>query len=103
MLALMLALLWVGVVCLCYRQLHQTSALSVGVMEDSYRDTLECTEEDITDKVRAMPSALSWSTWWLAKLRDPQAGVRLKLLFLHSWHRVAQCWGGGVDIRSPPC
>ncbi|NXK17425.1 RFIP3 protein, partial [Arenaria interpres] len=33
------------------RQLHQTSALSVGVMEDSYRDTLECTEEDITDKV----------------------------------------------------
>ncbi|XP_014792091.1 PREDICTED: rab11 family-interacting protein 3 isoform X1 [Calidris pugnax] len=33
------------------RQLHQTSALAVGVMEDSYRDTLECTEEDITDKV----------------------------------------------------
>ncbi|NXJ69992.1 RFIP3 protein, partial [Rostratula benghalensis] len=33
------------------RQLHQTSTLSVGVMEDSYRDTLECTEEDITDKV----------------------------------------------------
>ncbi|XP_074962065.1 rab11 family-interacting protein 3 isoform X2 [Phalacrocorax aristotelis] len=33
------------------RQLHQTSALSVGVMEGSYRDTLECTEEDITDKV----------------------------------------------------
>ncbi|GAB0196309.1 rab11 family-interacting protein 3 [Grus japonensis] len=33
------------------RQLHQTSALSVGVMEDSYRDTLECAEEDITDKV----------------------------------------------------
>ncbi|NXL63261.1 RFIP3 protein, partial [Chordeiles acutipennis] len=33
------------------RQLHQTSALSVGVMEESYRDTLECTEEDITDKV----------------------------------------------------
>uniref|UniRef100_A0A8C3JT32 Rab11 family-interacting protein 3 n=1 Tax=Calidris pygmaea TaxID=425635 RepID=A0A8C3JT32_9CHAR len=33
------------------RQLHQTSALSVGVMEDAYRDTLECTEEDITDKV----------------------------------------------------
>ncbi|NXV23222.1 RFIP3 protein, partial [Cepphus grylle] len=33
------------------RQLHQTSALSVGVMEESYRETLECTEEDITDKV----------------------------------------------------
>ncbi|NWZ18529.1 RFIP3 protein, partial [Asarcornis scutulata] len=33
------------------RQLHQTSALSVGAMEESYRDTLECTEEDITDKV----------------------------------------------------
>ncbi|KAM6299489.1 rab11 family-interacting protein 3 [Aegotheles albertisi] len=33
------------------RQLHQTSTLSVGVMEDTYRDTLECTEEDITDKV----------------------------------------------------
>ncbi|KAM6197257.1 rab11 family-interacting protein 3 [Sarcoramphus papa] len=33
------------------RQLHQTSALSVGVMEESYQDTLECTEEDITDKV----------------------------------------------------
>ncbi|KAF1417118.1 Rab11 family-interacting protein 3, partial [Spheniscus humboldti] len=33
------------------RQLHQTSTLSVGVMEGSYRDTLECTEEDITDKV----------------------------------------------------
>ncbi|NWT45313.1 RFIP3 protein, partial [Chroicocephalus maculipennis] len=33
------------------RQLHQTSALSVGVMEEPYRETLECTEEDITDKV----------------------------------------------------
>ncbi|NWH80354.1 RFIP3 protein, partial [Piaya cayana] len=33
------------------RQLHQTSSLSVGVMEEPYRDTLECTEEDITDKV----------------------------------------------------
>uniref|UniRef100_A0A8B9N010 Rab11 family-interacting protein 3 n=1 Tax=Accipiter nisus TaxID=211598 RepID=A0A8B9N010_9AVES len=33
------------------RQLHQTSTLSVAVMEESYRDTLECTEEDITDKV----------------------------------------------------
>nr|XP_013223508.2 rab11 family-interacting protein 3 isoform X3 [Columba livia] len=33
------------------RQLHQTSVLSVGVMEESYRDTLECLEEDITDKV----------------------------------------------------
>ncbi|KAM6114325.1 rab11 family-interacting protein 3 [Pterocles gutturalis] len=33
------------------RQLHQTSTLSVGTMEESYRDTLECTEEDITDKV----------------------------------------------------
>uniref|UniRef100_A0A8B9UII7 Rab11 family-interacting protein 3 n=1 Tax=Anas zonorhyncha TaxID=75864 RepID=A0A8B9UII7_9AVES len=31
--------------------LHQTSALAVGAMEESYRDTLECTEEDITDKV----------------------------------------------------
>ncbi|KFO71232.1 Rab11 family-interacting protein 3, partial [Cuculus canorus] len=51
MFTLMLVLLWVGVVCLCYRQLHQTSTLSVEVMEESYRDTLECTEEDITDKV----------------------------------------------------
>ncbi|XP_021267057.1 rab11 family-interacting protein 3 isoform X2 [Numida meleagris] len=34
------------------RQLHQTSStLSVGAMEESYRDTLECAEEDITDKV----------------------------------------------------
>ncbi|XP_057263931.1 rab11 family-interacting protein 3 isoform X1 [Pezoporus wallicus] len=33
------------------RQLHQTSTSSGGVMEDSYQDTLECTEEDITDKV----------------------------------------------------
>ncbi|XP_042720654.1 rab11 family-interacting protein 3 isoform X3 [Tympanuchus pallidicinctus] len=33
------------------RQLHQTSTLSGGAMEESYRDTLECTEEDITDKV----------------------------------------------------
>ncbi|XP_071617193.1 rab11 family-interacting protein 3 isoform X3 [Heliangelus exortis] len=33
------------------RQLHQTSTLAVGVMEEAYRDTLECTEEDITDKV----------------------------------------------------
>ncbi|KFQ54732.1 Rab11 family-interacting protein 3, partial [Nestor notabilis] len=51
MVTLMLVLLWVGVVCICYRQLHQTSTLAGGVMEDSYRDTLECTEEDITDKV----------------------------------------------------
>ncbi|XP_067162529.1 rab11 family-interacting protein 3 isoform X2 [Apteryx mantelli] len=33
------------------RQLHQTGTLSVSVMEESYRDTLDCTEEDITDKV----------------------------------------------------
>uniref|UniRef100_A0A672TT82 Rab11 family-interacting protein 3 n=1 Tax=Strigops habroptila TaxID=2489341 RepID=A0A672TT82_STRHB len=33
------------------RQLHQTSTLAGAVMEDSYRDTLDCTEEDITDKV----------------------------------------------------
>ncbi|XP_051487872.1 rab11 family-interacting protein 3 isoform X2 [Apus apus] len=33
------------------RQLHQTSALAVGGMEESYRDALECSEEDITDKV----------------------------------------------------
>ncbi|OXB74462.1 UNVERIFIED_CONTAM: hypothetical protein H355_001844 [Colinus virginianus] len=33
------------------RQLHQTSSLSVGAMEESYQDTMECTEEDITDKV----------------------------------------------------
>ncbi|KFV58983.1 Rab11 family-interacting protein 3, partial [Gavia stellata] len=51
MFALMFVLLGLGVVCLCYRQLHQTSALSVGMMEGSYRDTLECAEEDITDKV----------------------------------------------------
>lgn len=62
MFALMFVFLGVVVVCLCYRQLHQTSALSVGVMEESYRDTLECLEEDITDKVRAVLSALSWST-----------------------------------------
>ncbi|KFP80669.1 Rab11 family-interacting protein 3 [Acanthisitta chloris] len=51
MLALIPVLLWVGVVCICYRQLHQTSTLAVGVMEESYQDTLECTDEDITDKV----------------------------------------------------
>lgn len=79
MFALMFALLWVGVLCLCYRQLHQTSALSVGMMEGSYRDTLDCTEEDITDKVRAVLPALSWSTERLATLRDLQAGVGLKL------------------------
>ncbi|XP_032560062.1 rab11 family-interacting protein 3 isoform X1 [Chiroxiphia lanceolata] len=33
------------------RQLHQTSSLAVGVMEESYQDNLECTDEDITDKV----------------------------------------------------
>ncbi|XP_064009317.1 rab11 family-interacting protein 3 isoform X2 [Pogoniulus pusillus] len=33
------------------RQLHQTSTLAVAVMEESYREALECTEEDITDKV----------------------------------------------------
>ncbi|NXD44662.1 RFIP3 protein, partial [Copsychus sechellarum] len=33
------------------RQLHQTSSLAVGVMEESLRDGLECTDEDITDKV----------------------------------------------------
>ncbi|NXM87986.1 RFIP3 protein, partial [Oenanthe oenanthe] len=33
------------------RQLHQTSSLAVGVMEESLRDSLECTDEDITDKV----------------------------------------------------
>ncbi|XP_066186151.1 rab11 family-interacting protein 3 isoform X2 [Sylvia atricapilla] len=33
------------------RQLHQTSSLAVGVMEESYRENLECTDEDITDKV----------------------------------------------------
>ncbi|XP_066417327.1 rab11 family-interacting protein 3 isoform X2 [Molothrus aeneus] len=33
------------------RQLHQTSSLAVGVMEESYRESLECTDEDITDKV----------------------------------------------------
>ncbi|XP_065588513.1 rab11 family-interacting protein 3 isoform X1 [Cyrtonyx montezumae] len=33
------------------RQLHQTSSLSVGAMEESYQDTMECMEEDITDKV----------------------------------------------------
>lgn len=60
MVTLMLVLLWVGVVCLYYRQLHQTSTLATGVMEDSYRDTLECTEEDITDKVRVVLSVLSW-------------------------------------------
>ncbi|NXP74887.1 RFIP3 protein, partial [Ramphastos sulfuratus] len=33
------------------RQLHQTSTLAVAAMEESYREALECTEEDITDKV----------------------------------------------------
>ncbi|NXT70782.1 RFIP3 protein, partial [Chaetops frenatus] len=33
------------------RQLHQTSSLAAGVMEEPYRDNLECTDEDITDKV----------------------------------------------------
>ncbi|NWU14547.1 RFIP3 protein, partial [Cephalopterus ornatus] len=33
------------------RQLHQTSSLAVGAMEESYQDNLECTDEDITDKV----------------------------------------------------
>ncbi|XP_017596723.1 PREDICTED: rab11 family-interacting protein 3 [Corvus brachyrhynchos] len=33
------------------RQLHQTSSLAVGVMEESYRENLDCTDEDITDKV----------------------------------------------------
>ncbi|XP_063270341.1 rab11 family-interacting protein 3 isoform X1 [Prinia subflava] len=33
------------------RQLHQTSSLAAGVMEESYRENLECTDEDITDKV----------------------------------------------------
>ncbi|NXH14013.1 RFIP3 protein, partial [Bucco capensis] len=33
------------------RQLQQSSTLSVGVMEEPYRESLECTEEDITDKV----------------------------------------------------
>lgn len=61
MYALMFTFLGVVVVCLCYRQLHQTSVLSVGVMEESYRDTLECLEEDITDKVRVVLSAPSWS------------------------------------------
>lgn len=52
-------LLWVGVLCVCFRQLHQTSSLAVGVMEESYRESLECTDEDITDKVRAsFPSSL---------------------------------------------
>ena len=93
MFALMLVLLWVGVVCLCYRQLHQTSTLSVGVMEGSYRDMLECTEEDITDKVRAALSTLSWSMQWLTVLRDPQAGGGLKLLLLPSWPQVDHCGG----------
>ncbi|KAL2298747.1 hypothetical protein Nmel_014343 [Mimus melanotis] len=50
-LALMPLLLWVGVVCLRFRQLHQTGSLAVGAMEESYRDSLDCTDEDITDKV----------------------------------------------------
>lgn len=59
MFALMFVFLGVGVAFLCYRQLHQTSALAVGAMEESYRDTLECTEEDITDKVGAGASVPS--------------------------------------------
>lgn len=39
--ALMPVLLWVGVLCVCFRQLHQTSSLAVGVMEESYRESLE--------------------------------------------------------------
>lgn len=57
--ALMPVLLWVGVLCVCFRQLHQTSSLAVGVMEESYRESLECMDEDITDKVRAsFPSSV---------------------------------------------
>lgn len=61
MLSLSLGLLWAGVLCVCCRQLHQTSTLAVAVMEESYREALECTEEDITDKVRA---ALACSLGW---------------------------------------
>lgn len=96
MLALMLVLLWVGMVCLCYRQLHQTSTLSVAVMEESYQDTLECTEEDITDKVRG--SALLERVVF-AMPRDPQAGAGLKPLLLCSWCRVnPRRW----DVQNPP-
>lgn len=76
MVALMVALLWVGVALLCYRQLHQTSTLSGGAMEESYRDTLECTEEDITDKVRAGLCVHRWH----AGLWDGWARAGLKLL-----------------------
>uniref|UniRef100_A0A8D0L1V2 Rab11 family-interacting protein 3 n=1 Tax=Sphenodon punctatus TaxID=8508 RepID=A0A8D0L1V2_SPHPU len=33
------------------RHLHQTGTLTVGVMEEPFRDTMECVDEDITDKV----------------------------------------------------
>lgn len=62
-LGLMPVLLWVGVVFFCFRQLHQTSSLAVGVMEESYRENLECTDEDITDKVRGcFPSSPACAT-----------------------------------------
>lgn len=76
-LGLMPVLLWVGVVCLCFRQLHQTSSLAVGVMEESYRESLECSDEDITDKVGPPPlldpaGALSFA----GTLRARGSGVR---------------------------
>lgn len=76
MFALMFVFLGVGAAFLCYRQLHQTSALSVGAMEESYRDTLECTEEDITDKVGAGVSVPSRSGSGVARraLRCPGKG-----------------------------
>lgn len=77
MMALMVALLWVGMALLCYRQLHQTSTLSGGAMEESYRDTLECTEEDITDKVGA---GLCVPQWWHAGLWDGWAEAPLAAL-----------------------
>lgn len=88
-LALMPVLLWVGAVCLRFRQLHQTSSLAVGVMEESYRENLECTDEDITDKVRAsFPSSL------LCLSHQDQADFVLVLLSISEMLR-----GKGYRIR----
>lgn len=51
MFSLMVILLWVGLVCLGYRHLHQTGTLTVDAMEEPFRAHMECADEDITDKV----------------------------------------------------
>lgn len=52
MISLMVFLLWVGLVCVFHRHLHQTGTLTVDMMEESFQNNVECLEEDIADKVR---------------------------------------------------